>query len=77
MCHIRKSIKRSEKVIVGSIVLVGLRDYQDQKGDIVFVYSREHEMILKKTKEIPDTVDCSRTNDMEEDNNTGFDFADI
>jgi len=28
LCHLRKGIKRDERVLINSLVLVGLRDYQ-------------------------------------------------
>ncbi len=53
LCHLRKKIKRDGRIQLGSIVLVGLRDYQESKGDIIFVYTREEEAELRKMEEIP------------------------
>jgi len=77
LCHIRKSIKRGEKVMVDTIVLVGLRDYQDSKGDIVYVYSRDQEMLLRRTNEIPDTSNGDQFDTNENVDETGFDFNEI
>lgn len=77
LCHLRKTIKRSEKIVLDSIVLVGLRDYQDSKGDIVYVYSRDQESILKKANEIPNLSNNDDKNDSENDEDTGFDFDNI
>jgi len=77
MCHIRKTIKKSEKIVVDSIVLVGLREYQDTKGDIVFVYSREHESILKKANEIPNVSNCDADQDSDDKEEIGFDFDSV
>jgi len=77
MCHIRKTIKRSEKIVVDSIVLVGLREYQDTKGDIVYVYSREQESILKRTNEIPNVSNGDAEQDPDDEEETGFEFDSI
>lgn len=77
LCHIRKSIRR-QTVCMGSIVLVGLRDYQDNKGDIILVYSREHVAELKRLKEIPDMSTIGPDVDYNEENEENeFDFDGI
>ena len=77
LCHLRKAVKKGEKVTIDTIVLVGLRDYQDEKGDIVYVYKKEHANELRQKKEIPSKV--SSNQEMDEDNTeeTGFDFNTI
>lgn len=86
MCHIRSSIKKRQKVEVDSIVLVGLRDFQDEKGDIIFVYTSEHVAELKARHEIPAKIvsatSISADNDEDdseesEDEDTGFCFEEI
>ena len=82
MCHVRKSIKKQKnRAENDSIVLVGLRDYQEDKGDIIYIYTKEQVSILKRMKEIPSsTVSASNMdsieNDEDEDEN-GFVFDDI
>jgi translation initiation factor 1A len=51
LCHLRKSQKRNF-VNVEAIVLVGIRDYQDEKGDIVYVYNHEEATKLRNMSEI-------------------------
>lgn len=51
LCHLRKSIKR-QFVLADGIVLVGLRDYQVDKGDIVYVYLHEEATRLRQLGEI-------------------------
>ncbi len=48
----RSKINRNEKIIVGSIVLISKRDYQDNKCDILYVYNREEIEILIKYGDI-------------------------
>lgn len=74
LCHLRKAVKRGEKVAVETIVLVGLRDYQDEKGDIVYVYTKEQANELRQRKEIPSKITSNQEFDDEEEEETGFDF---
>jgi translation initiation factor 1A len=56
LCHIRKAIKRGERAEVDSIVLVGIRDFSESKGDIVYIYTKEQASDLRKIHEIPAKV---------------------
>lgn len=80
LCHVRKSIKKQKnRVENDSIVLVGLRDYQDEKGDIVYIYTKEQVSVLKRMHEIPtNTVSRSDAIDEEEeDDESGIIFDEI
>lgn len=48
ICKIRGSMRRSEWISVGDTVLIGLRDFQDDKADVLHVYNREEVMMLTK-----------------------------
>lgn len=77
MCHIRRKIKK-DKVAVDSILIIGTRDYQDDKGDIIYVYTREEAAILRSKGEIPDNVNIDKGIDIDsDDNDTGFNFEEI
>lgn len=79
LCHIRKKVRR-DIVQLDSIVLVGLRDYQDGKADIIFVYNREEINELKKLNEIPENVGLGKAVGDEQDNDDneiGYDFDQI
>jgi hypothetical protein len=63
---------------------VGLRDFQEGKADIVYVYNSNETIKLKKLKEIPHDSGNSRNNfdddipvDDEEEEGEGFNFAEI
>lgn len=83
MCQLRKSVKRSN-VSVDCIVLVGTRDFDQTKGDIVYVYTYEEAQKLKSMQEIPN-VSVSQTNFASDDDgdekqnevDIEFDFANI
>lgn len=79
LCHLRKAAKKGEKVGMDTIVLVGLRDYQDDKGDIIFVYTKEQVSQLRQMKMIPSKIASSEDagDSKEEADDTGFDFETI
>merc|ERR1719230_2420973 len=47
LCHIRGKMRKKVWVAQGDIVLVSLRDFQDEKGDIILKYSAEEARNLK------------------------------
>jgi len=66
MCHVRGKFRRRVWINRDDIILVGLRDYQDTKADIIHRYSLEEARTLKQLKELPakaridiDTVDVN------------------
>lgn len=52
-CRIAGAIKKKSKIMVDSLVLVGIRSYQEDKADIVYLYNSEEVCELKRLKEIP------------------------
>jgi translation initiation factor 1A len=51
LCTIRGSMRRREWVRVGDVVLVALRDFQDDKADVVFKYKDDEVHRLKRLGE--------------------------
>lgn len=51
LCKIRGSMRRREWVRVGDVVLVALRDFQDDKADVVFRYQDAEVHRLKRLGE--------------------------
>ena len=45
----------------GDIILVGLRDYQDAKADVILKYNADEARNLKTYGEIPDSVKVTDT----------------
>ena len=64
---------------VGDIVLIGLRDFQDDKADIIMKYTTDEARQLKAYGEIPEnvTIDNTDLNDVNEDENCAFEFDQI
>lgn len=75
MCHIRKSIKRGERAEMDSIVLVGIRDFSENKGDIVYIYAKDQASELRRLREIPSKVVKDDDGDFKnEEDNIEFDI---
>lgn len=53
----RGNNKKSNWVDIGSVVLLGIRDFQDKRADILYVYSPDEIRQLKKSGEIVENVD--------------------
>merc|ERR1719454_2582807 len=61
LCHIRGKMRKKVWVMQGDIVLVSLRDFQDEKGDIILKYNTDEARNLKTYGELPDTVKINET----------------
>ena len=60
----------------GDIILISLRDFQDEKGDVLMKYSSDEARNLKAYGELPETAKINEADtfgDMGEDN-VGFEF---
>jgi len=62
LCHIRGKMRKKVWVAQGDIILVSLRDYQDQKADVILKYSADEARNLKTYGELPDNVRINETN---------------
>jgi len=80
LCHIRGKMRKKIWINVGDIVLVGLRDFQDQKGDIILKYSTTEARNLKACGELPLNIDINEPVNKDEklkkveNLDQGFDF---
>lgn len=55
VAHIRGSFKKKIWIVPGDLVLVGLRDYQEGKVDIIYKYTVDEQKMLKSYGEIGDS----------------------
>lgn len=53
MCIIRGAMRKREWMGVGDIILVGLRDFQDSKADVIGKYTADEARNLKMLGELP------------------------
>jgi translation initiation factor 1A len=69
--------KRKHWVDIDSVVLVSLRDYQDNKVDIFHVYDKDEVRTLQKTYGVELASRRRTDDDDDEEDNITFDFNDI
>eukprot|EP00891_Asterochloris_glomerata_P002600 jgi/Astpho2/2600/fgenesh1_pg.00048_%23_90_t len=80
LCHIRGKMRKKVWVNTGDIILVGLRDYQDEKADVILKYMADEARNLKAYGELPENIRVNETDtfaDEEGLNDEYFDFEDI
>nr|CAD7458129.1 unnamed protein product [Timema tahoe] len=70
LCHIRGKLRKKVWINQGDIILIGLRDYQDAKADVILKYTPDEARNLKTYGEFPETVRINETVTFVED---GFD----
>ncbi|XP_045800679.1 eukaryotic translation initiation factor 1A-like [Trifolium pratense] len=72
LCHIRGKLHKKVWIASGDIILVGLRDYQDDKADVILKFMPDEARLLKAYGELPDNmklyVDCGGGADDDEEN---------
>ena len=56
LCHIRGKFRKRVWINAGDIILLGLREYQDGKADVIHKYTPEEARTLKAYGEIPERV---------------------
>jgi translation initiation factor 1A len=77
MCTIRGSMKNRVWINSGDIVLIGLRDFGDDKGDVILKYYDEEARELKELGEIPEHVKINEGEfgEYDEDGDDGIEEA--
>merc|ERR1712049_86375 len=63
LCHIRGKLRKKVWINQSDIILVGLRDYQDAKADVIQKYSADEARNLKSYGEFPENVKINETVD--------------
>merc|ERR1712048_1472675 len=63
LCHIRGKLRKRQWINAQDIILVGLRDYQDQKADVILKYTADEARNLKAYGHLPDSVNITDTVD--------------
>ena len=62
----------------GDMILLGLRDFQDSKADVILKYTAEESRRLKALGELPDTAKINETeNAASDEEDCAFDFEEI
>merc|ERR1712137_1102233 len=76
LCHIRGKLRKKVWINQGDIILVGLRDYQDAKADVILKYNPDEARNLKAYGELPSgaKINEGAIVDEDEDEACAFDF---
>eukprot|EP00039_Didymoeca_costata_P032547 m.38297 g.38297 ORF g.38297 m.38297 type:complete len:144 (+) comp9416_c0_seq1:221-652(+) len=80
LCHIRGKLRKKVWINQGDIILVGLRDYQDAKADVILKYNADEARNLKNYGELPESAKINESNTFgdrpEDDDDVTFDDMD-
>merc|ERR1719347_1531289 len=63
LCHTRGKLRKKVWINQSDIILVGLRDYQDAKADVILKYSADEARNLKSYGEFPESIKINETVD--------------
>ncbi|CAO3611563.1 unnamed protein product [Cunninghamella blakesleeana] len=78
LAHIRGKMRKKVWINQGDIILLSLREYQDDKADVIQKYTPEEARQLKSYGELPDTTKINENENNnfggEEDDEIEFDF---
>lgn len=74
-CQVRGNMRNRKFVNIGDVVIVSLRDFQDNKADIIHVFNGDEVRTLKKMGEFLLEVKHQISDSADDDD--GFDFENI
>ncbi|KAF3279927.1 Eukaryotic translation initiation factor 1A, X-chromosomal, variant 2 [Orbilia oligospora] len=76
LAHIRGKLRKKVWINQGDIILLSLRDYQDEKGDVILKYTADEARNLKAYGELPESAKINEgTFDIEGMDDGGVDFG--
>ncbi|KII64004.1 Eukaryotic translation initiation factor 1A [Thelohanellus kitauei] len=75
--HIRGKMRKKVWINTGDLVLIGLRDFQDEAADIIAKYTSDEAATLKSLGELPQHFNVNDTNDQAQmdDQDITFDLS--
>ncbi|KAF9162133.1 Translation initiation factor 1A [Actinomortierella ambigua] len=80
LAHIRGKMRKKVWINQGDIILISLRDFQDDKADVILKYSTEEARNLKAYGELPESAKINETDTFQGDEDeldVEFDIDDI
>ena len=81
LCHISGKLHKKVWIAGGDILLVGLRDFQDGKADVIHKYMPDESRLLKAYKELNDSFRPNEAGDDDDgdsdDDNIEFEDPDV
>merc|ERR1712188_225558 len=76
LCHIRGKLRKKVWINTGDIILLGLRDYQDTKADVILKYTSDEARNLKAYGELPENVKIETVAAEDQSGEIEFEFQD-
>ncbi|RNA03551.1 Eukaryotic translation initiation factor X-chromosomal [Brachionus plicatilis] len=67
LCHIRGKLRKKVWINTSDVILIGLRDFQDEKADVILKYNADEVRVLKNKKQIPENVTITDTTSFGQD----------
>lgn len=61
LAHIRGKLRKKVWINQGDIILISLRDFQDEKGDVILKYTADEARNLKAYGELPENAKINET----------------
>ncbi|KAG4084684.1 nucleic acid-binding protein [Neocallimastix lanati (nom. inval.)] len=75
LAHIRGAFRKKVWIVQGDLVLLSLRDFQDDKADVILKYTADEASSLKKYGELPENTKINEGEILgEEEEECNFDF---
>ncbi|KAB2578890.1 putative eukaryotic translation initiation factor 1a protein [Lasiodiplodia theobromae] len=77
LAHIRGKMRKKVWINQGDIILLSLREYQDEKGDVILKYNADEARSLKAYGELPETAKINETDTYgpgDDEGGIGFEF---
>lgn len=77
MGHIRGKLRKKVWIAQGDIILVSLRDFQDDQCDVAHKYNSDEARLLKQQGELPENAKINETDTFghEDDEDVNFEFG--
>merc|ERR1712088_1247075 len=77
LCHIRGKLRKKVWINQSDIVLVGLREFQDAKADVILKYSADEARNLKSYGEFPESVKINEAIEFGGEGDDDIEFDDV
>ncbi|KAF5459476.1 hypothetical protein F2P56_023417 [Juglans regia] len=77
LCHIRGKMHKKVWIAAGDIILVRLRDYQDDKANVILKYMPDEARLLKAYGELPENTRLNEGIIDDEDDGGGDDYIEF
>ena len=75
--HIRGKMHKKVWIAAGDVILVGLRDYQDDKADVILKYMPDEARLLKAYGELPENTRLNEGIIDDEEDGGGDDYIEF